>query len=137
MPSVLFVCFDNYLRSVIAEIVASRRWRGRAMAMSAGVSRFSRSHSPAHELIPELFNLSAVPHTRHISEIAGPIDWFVAMDPHIAVHLQDAITVHPSRLVTWDLQDPEKDSIRLFRELVRNAEHLIIRLERERLRLRF
>jgi|SRR4051794_36032425 protein-tyrosine-phosphatase len=131
MTSVLFICYDNYLRSVLAETLAARRWGAAVRVMSAGVSTHAARHKECHPRLAILFGLTETPRARHLDDV----DWrsftrIVAMDDTIAARLLMR-KIPLFRIIRWNVADPQEDTPEAWRLLMHLIETRLVESERE------
>jgi protein-tyrosine-phosphatase len=87
-------------------------------AQSAGIDAGeSRARRSAIDVMRADYGVDLSQHCpRDVEDIdLSQFDLFVAMKPHIARDSESRLKVSPSRIVTWDVDDPARGDIELYR----------------------
>jgi uncharacterized protein (UPF0262 family)/protein-tyrosine-phosphatase len=105
LPSVLFVCSMNSVRSPMAAALARKNFPGRVIARSAGV-RSGKADGFVHEVMEEI-GMDMSVHTPHILDelVASRFDLVVALSPD-ATSAVERRGLELGRLEYWPTEDP-------------------------------
>ena len=109
---ILFVCYGNTCRSVLAEYIARYRFGNRIEAASVGIR--PQSAADATNAIETLkgMNIDASGHQPRGFEEVDPeaFDRVVTMDPYVAKDFKEQFpTYSTDRLMKWNIEDPWDD----------------------------
>jgi len=130
-PSVLFVCYDNMGRSIIAQTLARRRWKSAVRIESAGFSRLAAARLAADPAVLKAVGTTSRRLSRHLDTLnLARFDLFVAMDDGVAVELVER-DVPVEKLVVWDFADPDDYSVESYKVLAMEMARAIEALEIE------
>jgi len=128
MVSILFVCTGNTCRSVMAEALTKRQYGEQVLVKSVGLKPGTPEDTTnAMETLQIHFGINP---SRHIPlSIHGlsfqDFDHVVTMDKHVAKKLKD---VPPSKLLTWNIDDPYGDDLEEYRRCAFKINQEISRL---------
>lgn len=130
-PAVLFACYDNMGRSIIAQTLARRRWGTAARVESAGFSGLAAARLPADPVVLRAVGSRSRRLSRHLDGLRlDRFDWFVAMDDGVAMELRER-GVPLERMTIWDFADPPDYSLAAYEDLAKEIATAIEELEPE------
>lgn len=117
--SILFVCFGNACRSIMAEALAKHYWGDTLKVASAGLSALGYIPEETISVLEEIGVSTAGLYSKGLAEVE--IEAFhLILD--LALHPLERL-IPPSfkgRLIHWHVRDPFQDSLDAFRQ-TRNA----------------
>ena len=118
-PAILFACYDNMGRSIIAQTIARQRWSGAVRVESAGFSGLAAARLPADPVVLKAIGSRSRRLSRHLDNLRlDRFDWFVAMDDGVAMELRER-GVPLERMTIWDFADPPDYSVAAYEELAK------------------
>lgn len=129
--NILFICYGNMCRSPMAEGLAKEILNGRAHVESAGLSPSrDRATDETIKVMKDEFDIDISNHrTRAVTDVdISPFNTLIALDIYVYSHLKRDPRVDPKKLILWDIHDPYRSGINIYRKCAFHIRRSVLEL---------